>query len=199
MPTPGQPPAAARQPAWRMGERCIQLLPAALGLGLAACHLVPSETPQAKAKPGDVLVRSGSLTVTLVKPFRQGEPNGLFDGVIRVQKGANTKPELIEVNAICSLPGEPGWPGYDNLYGRSIASAEEAKGRSGDTQWQILFNFSGPQDVRMGQKPGPWADRLRDNLCRRGSFDDRPHRGANRTETDKISSSIRHYISETLA
>jgi hypothetical protein len=103
-----------------------------------------------------------------------GEPNGLFDGVIRVTAEGNTQPVLMEINAICSLPNEPGWPSYDNLYGRILSRAEEAEGRSGNTQWQVLYNFSGTQDVRMGQKPGPWTDRLRNNLCRREDFDDRP-------------------------
>jgi hypothetical protein len=147
-----------------------------LALALAACQRAPSETPQAKAKPGDVLVRSGDVAVRLVKPFREGQPNGLFDGVVSLDVPSGSQPALMEINAICSLPNEPGWPSYDNLYGRAIRRVEEAKGRSGDTQWQVLFNYSGRQDVRMGQKPGPWVDRLRENLCRRGSFDDRPQK-----------------------
>ena len=146
----------------------------ALSLGLGACHLAPAETPQAKARTGDLLVRSGEVTVTLVKPFRQGQPNGLFDGVVSLSTAGGGKPTLMEINAICSLPGEPGWPSYDNLFGRPIRRVEDARGSSGDTQWQILFDFSGRQDVRMGQKPGSWVDRLRENLCRRGAFDDRP-------------------------
>jgi hypothetical protein len=147
-----------------------------LSLGLGACQRVPSETPQAKAKPGDVLVRADGVSVTLVKPFRQGEPNGLFDGVVGLAAETGGTPVLMEINAVCSLPGEPGWPSYDNLYGRPIRRVEDATGRTGDTKWQILYNYSGPQDVRMGQKPGPWVDRLRENLCRRGRFDDRPHK-----------------------
>jgi hypothetical protein len=150
------------------------VLVSVLGSTVAACQRLPRETPQATAKPGDVLVRSGETTVTLVKAFRQGEPNGLFDGVVRVATEGNSQPPLVEINAICSLPDEPGWPPYDNVYGRAVARPEEAEGRSGDTQWQVLYNFSGSRDVRMGQNPGPWIDRLRDNLCRRGDFDDRP-------------------------
>lgn len=147
-----------------------------MGLSLAGCRLGSGETPQAKAKPGDVLVRSGDVAVTLAKPFRQGEPNGLFDGVVSLRSPAGGQPALMEINAVCSLPGEPGWPSYDNLYGRPVRRVDEATGRSGDTQWQVLYNFSGRQDVRMGQKPGAWVDRLRENLCRRGSFDDRPQK-----------------------
>lgn len=161
----------------RRGARLFPLLLGwLLGSALTACGLTPKETPQAKAKPGDVLVRAGGVTATLVKPFRAGEPNGLFDGVIRVTGKGERAESLMEINAVCSMPNQPGWPDYDNLYGRTIGSAEEAAGRSGDTQWQVLYKFSGGADERMGQKPGPWADRLRDNLCRRGSFDDRPKR-----------------------
>lgn len=146
-----------------------------LSLGLAACQGGAAETPQAKAKPGDLLVRVGDVSVSLVKAFRQGEPNGLFDGVVSVASAGAGGPVLMEINAICSLPGEPGWPPYDNLHGRPVRRVEDAAGRTGETKWQVLFNYSGRQDVRMGQKPGAWVDRLRDNLCRRGGFDDRPH------------------------
>jgi hypothetical protein len=158
----------------------------ALGVTLGGCHLAATETPQAKAKPGDVLVRAGDIAVTLVKPFRQGEPNGLFDGVVSVGSPASGQTSLMEINAICSLAGEPGWPSYDNLYGRALTRAEDAKGRSGDTQWQVLFNFSGQPDVRMGQKPGPWVDRLRENLCRQGDFDDRPNKSSSKAKGGKI-------------
>jgi hypothetical protein len=165
---------------WAPGPRLLVGL--ALAAGLTACHLVARETPQAKARPGDVLVRSGPWIVTLESPFREGEPNGLFDGVIRLEGGPEGNATLMEVNAICSLPGEPGWPNYDNLHGRPIRGVAEAKGRSGETQWQVLFKFSGGQDVSMGEKPGPWVDRLRENLCRRGSFDDRPKKPSPRRE-----------------
>jgi hypothetical protein len=158
-----------RRPGW---------LVVTLALSLGACQWGPKETPQAKARPGDLLVRSGGVAVTLVKPFRQGEPNGLFDGVVRLTPSTGGTPALMEINAVCSLPGEPGWPSYDNLYGRPLRRVEEARGRTGDTQWQVLYNYSGRQDVRMGQKPGPWVDRLRENLCRRGEFDDRPRKAS---------------------
>lgn len=164
-------------PRGRHGRLLVML---GLSLGLGACQGGAAETPQAKAKPGDLLVREADVSVTLVKPFRQGEPNGLFDGVVSVARSGG--PVLMEINAICSLPGEPGWPPYDNLYGRPIRRVEDAAGRTGETKWQVLFNYSGRQDVRMGQKPGPWVDRLRDNLCRRGRFDDRPHNLLRRPE-----------------
>ncbi|MFM9046307.1 MAG: hypothetical protein ACKOOH_01355 [Cyanobium sp.] len=154
----------------------LTLVVLSLGLGLGACNLAPVETPQAQARPGDVLVRSGNVTVTLAKPFREGQPNGLFDGVVSLGAPGGGQPRLMEINAICSLPGEPGWPNYDNVYGRPVTRVEEATGRSGDTQWQILYKFAGGQDVRIGQSPGSWVDRLRENLCRRGEFDDRPQK-----------------------
>ncbi|MFN9622565.1 MAG: hypothetical protein ACK587_07005 [Cyanobacteriota bacterium] len=147
-----------------------------LGLTLAACQRSSMEIPQARAKPGDLLVRVDEISVKLEKPFRLGEPNALFDGVVRLESQGGGRPVLMEINAVCSMPGQPGWPSYDNLYGRPLRRVEEAKGRTGDTQWQVLYNYSGRQDVRMGQKPGPWVDRLRDNLCRRGNFDDRPQK-----------------------
>jgi hypothetical protein len=177
------PLAALPGRAGRGAKGLHALLAWTLGLGLAACQQAPMETPQSKAKPGDVLVRAGGVVVTLVKPFRQGEPNGLFDGVVSLSSRAASTPSLMEINAVCSVPGEPGWPSYDNLYGRSIRRVEEAAGASGDTQWQVLYNFSNRRNVRMGQKkPGPWVDRLRENLCRRGSFDDRPQKQPPRAE-----------------
>jgi hypothetical protein len=72
------------------------------------------------------------------------------------------------------MPDLPNWPSYDNLYGKALGSAEESKGKRGNTQWQVLYHFNSPQEVKMGSNPGPWTSRLRDNLCRRGDFDDRP-------------------------
>lgn len=175
----GLSPLAPRRPG-RGAKGRRALLVWALGAGLAACQGLSGETPQARAKPGDVLVRAGDVSVRLVKPFRQGKPNALLDGVVSVGTRTGGQPVLMEINVICSLPGEPGWPSYDNLYGRPIRRVEEAKGPTGNTQWQVLYNYSGRQEVPMGQKPGPWADRLRENLCRRGSFDDRPKKVSNR-------------------
>ena len=152
-----------------------------LSVGLMACQPQAKETPQATARVGDLLVHSGDDTIRLVKTFRQGEPNGLFDGVVSLQRGDKGTPTLIEINAICSLPDEPGWPSYDNLYGRTVQNADQAKGRSGDTQWQVLYHFSGRVETRIKQKPGAWVDRLRDNLCRRGPFDDRPTKAQAKT------------------
>lgn len=147
--------------------------PAALLLAttLGACGGA-RETALQHAAVGDTLVRAGDTRVVLAHTFRPAEPNALLDGAVRVRNGSDER--LLEVNAVCSLPNSPGWPPYDNLYGRAIARPGEARGTSGTTSWQVLFHFGGRPEVRMGTSPGPWLARLRDNLCRRGDFDDRP-------------------------
>lgn len=109
--------------------------------------------------------------VELVRPFRTAVSNSLLDGVVRVRRG--TEMQLMEINAVCSMPALPGWPAYDNVYGRPVAQPEDAKGSTGQTAWQVLFHFNRPQETRMGSLPGPWLGRLRENLCRRGDFSDR--------------------------
>jgi hypothetical protein len=110
--------------------------------------------------------------VRLAHAFRTAEPNALVDGVVRVE--AKGDQQLLEVNAVCSMPNTPNWPSYDNLFGRPIHRVQEAKGATGTTRWQVLFHYDGRVETRMGGSPGPWLARLRDNLCRRGDFDDRP-------------------------
>jgi hypothetical protein len=147
-----------------------------LGAGLATAALAgcggAGETPQSRARVGDTLVRAEGVAVALEHSFRPAEPNALLDGAVRVRSKEGQ--QLLELNAVCSMPQAPGWPAYDNLYGRAIQRGEEAKGTTGTTSWQVLFHFDGRQEARMGSSPGPWLARLRDNLCRRGDFDDRP-------------------------
>jgi hypothetical protein len=160
-------------------KRVLKLVgPGLLALALGACAAFDREHPQATAKEGDLLVKVENQRVELIHTFRQGEPNGLFDGVVKVSEKGK-KDQLQEVNVICSLPNDPQWPSYDNLYGRAITKVSEAKGRTGETGWQILFHFDGRTEQRMGSNPGPWTAQLRDNLCRRGRFDDRPKRSQN--------------------
>jgi hypothetical protein len=140
---------------------------------LAGCG--HGEKPLSTAKPGDTLVVVGPERLELVQPFQPGEPNGLYHGIVRLQGGTNGKPQLYEVSAVCSMPDLPNWPNYDNLYGKTLGSVEESKAQRGNTQWQILYHFNSPQEVKMGSNPGPWTARLRDNLCRRGDFADRPN------------------------
>jgi hypothetical protein len=141
-------------------------------LALTGCGLLSREQPQSTAKPGDLLVQVGEQRVVLVQPFRGGEPNGLFDGVVKISGGSQPE-QLLQVNAICSVPDDPQWPSYDNLYGTPLRSAAAAEGRKGDTSWQVLFYFNGRKVVKMGKDPGAWLGRLHDNLCRHGDFDDR--------------------------
>jgi hypothetical protein len=161
------PGEAERRQSWCGLVAVVGLLSTALG----ACGSA-RETALKNAAVGDTLVRAGDTTVMLAHAFRPGEPNALLDGAVRVRDGAGER--LLEVNAVCSLPNNPGWPAYDNLYGREIERPADAKGSSGITTWQVLFHFAGRQEARMGSSPGPWVARLRDNLCRRGDFDDRP-------------------------
>lgn len=162
------------------GKRGLPRLPIGMGRGLgllgllalSGCGFLTREQPQSSAKPGDLLVQVGEQRVVLVEPFRGGEPNGLFDGVVKISGGGQPE-QLLEVNAICSMPDEPKWPKYDNLYGTSVRNAASAEGRKGDTSWQVLFYFDGRKEVKMGKNPGVWLERLHDNLCRHGDFDDR--------------------------
>ncbi|MFM7265936.1 MAG: hypothetical protein ACKOZW_10180 [Cyanobium sp.] len=155
----------------RWGGQGGTLVAALAATVLASCSGT-GETPQSRAKVGDTLVRAGGVEVRLEHSFRPAEPNALLDGAVRVRSTEGQ--QLLELNAVCSMPQAPGWPTYDNLYGRAIQRGEEAKGTTGTTSWQVLFHFDGRQEARMGTSPGPWLARLRDNLCRRGAFDDRP-------------------------
>ena len=162
------------------GKRGLPRLPIGMGrclglvglMALTGCGFFTREQPQSSAKPGDLLVQVGDQRVVLVEPFRGGEPNGLFDGVVKISGGGQPE-QLLEVNAICSIPDEPKWPKYDNLYGTSVRNAASAQGRKGDTSWQVLFYFDGRKEVKMGKDPGAWLGRLHENLCRHGDFDDR--------------------------
>ena len=161
------PGEAKRRRPWHGPVAALGLLSTMVG----ACGGA-RETALKNAAVGDTLVRAGDTTVLLAHAFRPAEPNALLDGAVRVRDGAGER--LLEVNAVCSLPNSPGWPAYDNLYGRTIKRPADAEGSSGNTAWQLLFHFEGRQEARMGSSPGPWLARLRDNLCRRGDFDDRP-------------------------
>lgn len=154
----------ARRPGLGAGGACLI---AALLVGCGKS----TETPQSRAQVGEVLVNVGGTVVRLEHAFRAAIPNALLDGAVRVEDKGGQR--LLEVNAVCSLPKTPGWPNYDNLFGRPIERVDEAKGPTGTTRWQVLFHFDGRVESRMGSTPGPWLARLRDNLCRRGDFDDR--------------------------
>ena len=130
-----------------------------------------------KAKVGDVLVISEQTRVVLKKPFRAGTPNGLYDGAVTAMLDPEQEIHY-EVNAVCSMPDLPGWPAYDNIYGKKIDTPSNAGKTGGKTEWQILLHFDGGPSNE-GPKKGPdWAKRLAENLCRKGDFADASSGGA---------------------
>ena len=136
------------------------------------------EVPASRAKIGDILVNTKSTKVILTSVFKPGQPNGLYDGGV---KAITSKGEASqhEVNAVCSMPGLPGWPDYDNIYGKAISRTEEAGKEGGNTQWQLLLRFNGEVLSKGKQKAPEWAERLAQNLCRKGDFDDKNIDGNN--------------------
>jgi alkylated DNA repair dioxygenase AlkB len=152
----------------------ISAVALALGFALLGCT-GKGEQPVSTAKPGDLLVLSGKQRLELVQAPRGGTvPNSLLGGVVRLR--SEGQEQLYTVNAVCSMPNLPGWPTYDNLYGRELSTVAEAKNSLGKTSWQVLFHYDKVKEEKMGRDPGPWTARLRDNMCRRGDFDDRPKR-----------------------
>lgn len=139
-------------------------------LPLAACNS-SGETPLARARPGDTLVRSGQERVVLERSFRPGQPNGLYGGIVRVSRAGQAERRL-RVNGVCSMPGlqAEGWPAYDNLYGQRLPARGE---KDREQRWQVLFHFDGRIEAGQATADRGWLSRLRDNICRRGSFDDR--------------------------
>ena len=127
------------------------------------------------AREGDLLVKTAANRVHLARPFRRGVPNGLYSGAVNiVTPGGAAQETLHEVNSVCSVEGVPGWPDYDNLYGQPISTTAQQGSVANPSRWQILFHFDGRIE-RIGKAPEEeWPSRLRDNLCRRGDFDDRP-------------------------
>lgn len=158
------------------GDRPARRLPrlwagALFTLLLPACG-EPSETALKDAKAGDLLVKAGQTRVSLVAPFQPGVANGLYKGVIRVSQPDGAS-RLYRMNAVCSLKGEPGWPTYDNLFGDPIADLKQASALGASPQrWQIFYHFDGRVEPNRRASPEPWMARLKDNLCRRGDFDD---------------------------
>lgn len=124
------------------------------------------------AKEGDLLVKSGQTRVELVAPFKPGVANGLYKGVIRVSQ-PDGQDRLYRMNAVCSMKNEPGWPTYDNLFADPVADTKQAEAPEASPQrWQIFYHFDGRVEPSRNVKPEPWMVRLKDNLCRRGDFDD---------------------------
>jgi len=146
----------------------------ALLLALAACG-GRQEVAVQQASAGDTLVTAGDTRVELVQPFRPGFPNGLYRGVVRIQEpGSPAGGQLYRLNGICSVRNQPGWPPYDNLYGHRIANLAEADKTNDKSRGQVLYHFEGRIEASGGFTATAWMQRLKDNLCRRGDFDDRP-------------------------
>lgn len=143
---------------------------------IIACVSVTScstkkETKISNAQPGDTLAIVGDASVILDSPFKPGQPNGLFDGGIKVDS-KDQATRFAEVNVVCSMPDLPNWPEYDNIYGRWLEDGEQPGEKGGDTDWQLLSYFDG-KNVDKGQETAPrWARRLSQNLCRKGDFQD---------------------------
>lgn len=160
---------ARRLPRLAAGALLTLLLPACGG---------PSETAVKDAKAGDLLVRSGQTRVTLVAPFQPGVANGLYKGVIRVSEADGAR-RLYRMNGVCSMKNEPGWPTYDNLFADPIADLKQASAPGASPQrWQIFYHFDGRVEPNRKVTPEPWMARLKDNLCRRGDFDDSARAGS---------------------
>lgn len=148
---------------------------------LAGCE-AQTEKAAHLAAPGDLLIRTNTGTeIRLVESFRAGQPNGLYGGVVDVidkTEDAGGGSERLKANAVCSVEDVPGWPQYDNLYGSVQDGLDEDGTEKG--RWQVLLHFDGRIEETkahdLNSSPQEWAQRLRDNLCRKGDFDDRPSR-----------------------
>ncbi len=146
---------------------------AGLSLVLSSCG-VSREVAIRQAKEGDLLVRVENTQVLLARAFEPGVANGLYRGAVRVKQAGQEPGGLHEVSAVCSIEGEPGWQSYDNLYGEAVNDLAKKQSPNPEKRWQVLYHFDGRVEARGRQAPYPWAARLKDNLCRRGDFDDRP-------------------------
>ena len=143
---------------------------------IIACVSVTScstkkETKISNAQPGDTLAIVGDASVILDSPFKPGQPNGLFDGGIKVDsKGQATR--FAEVNVVCSMPDLPNWPEYNNIYGRWLEDDEIAGEKGGETDWQLLVYFNGNKKSTGKEEVPLWALRVSQNLCRKSDFRD---------------------------
>lgn len=139
---------------------------------MQGCANQAKETPSHEAALGDTLVVVGDAEIRLTQAFKPGQPNGLFDGGISVTTNGNVTLQA-EVNAVCSMPDLPNWPQYDNIYGRRLSKGETPGVEGGKTDWQLLLYFDG-ETKEKGREPAPaWAQRLAQNLCRKGDFQDK--------------------------
>jgi hypothetical protein len=146
---------------------------AGTGLALAGCTATPKEVAIQDAKPGDLLVEVDGSRVELLRAFKPGIANGLHKGVVKVTSGGDdAKGQMYEVTAICSVKGEPGWQTYDNVFGDPISDLNAKRTFPVKNRWQYLFHFDGRTEKVGTLEPSGWVARLKDNLCRKGDFDD---------------------------
>lgn len=139
-------------------------------LALSSCAR-PREVAVQRAAVGDVLVRTDAAQVVLAKPFQPGVPNGLYRGAVRIERsGSSDDAVLYQVSAVCSMEGLPGWPAYDNMYGHRLADLAKAGEFSNADRWQVLYHYDGRKEGSSAFINQVWAERLKDNLCRRGDF-----------------------------
>ena len=144
---------------------------------ILACLSITSCSSQkevriSSATPGDVLTIVDDKKVVLVSAFKPGQPNGLFDGGIKVISDQG-QPRFAEINVVCSMPDLPNWPQYDNIYGRWLKKGEQPGIKGGETHWQLLSYFNGDKKSTGKQEVPLWAYRLSQNLCRKGDFSDK--------------------------
>ena len=123
-------------------------------------------------RPGDTLAIVGDESVILDSPFKPGQPNGLFDGGVKVSSNGK-KSRLAEVNVVCSMPDLQNWPEYDNIYGRWLEDDEIAGEKGGETDWQLLVYFNGNKKSTGKEEAPSWALRVSQNLCRKSDFRDK--------------------------
>jgi hypothetical protein len=138
---------------------------------LLGCTPATTEVRSHEAKPGDVLVVVDDIQIVMTHPFKPGVPNGLFDGGIKIKSGTENG-QAMEINAICSMPNLPNWPQYDNIYGRRLTDGEKPGIDGGATDWQLLLHFNAEAENKGREEAPQWAQRLADNLCRKGDFRD---------------------------
>jgi hypothetical protein len=119
------------------------------------------------------LVEADGSRVELVRAFTPGIANGLHKGVVKITTEAgDAKGQMYEVTAICSVKGEPNWPTYDNVFGDPISDLNAKRTFPVKDRWQFLFHFDGRTEKTGRLEPSGWVSRLKDNLCRKGDFDD---------------------------
>lgn len=144
-----------------------------VAIALAGCGTTPKEVAIQNAKPGDLLVEADGSRVVLVRAFTPGIANGLHKGVVKITPSAgDTQGQMYEITAICSVKGEPGWPTYDNIYGDPISDLKVKRPIPGKDRWQVLYHFDGRTEKIRKFDYGSWVSRLKNNLCRKGDFDD---------------------------